>query len=83
MKHRVVGYDSVRQHSRKVVLLVVMMLVLSTIIFPLCHRFVKANKVANDALSANWYMLEYVTLCSLGFRLYVLPLYSMVSLIKA
>ncbi|PRQ26482.1 hypothetical protein RchiOBHm_Chr6g0295101 [Rosa chinensis] len=82
MKQKVTRYDSMRKHGRKAVLFV-MMLLSSRVIFPLCHRFVKVNRVTNRTLFANWCMLEYITYCNMGFRLYVPPLYSMVSLIKA
>ena len=67
--------------------------------FPLCHRYCKANRVAiGVVLFANWCFLEYMVFvevldiisrfllgahCIQGFRLYVSPLYSTVSLMEA
>ncbi|PRQ55971.1 hypothetical protein RchiOBHm_Chr1g0330531 [Rosa chinensis] len=64
-------------------------------IFLVCHHLCKANRVANDALFANWCSLEYIfsvetlvmisgcslhAYCNLGFRYHVPPMYSEVSL---
>ncbi|XP_024189368.1 uncharacterized protein LOC112193453 [Rosa chinensis] len=82
------------QHSGKVGIISLLWLRVS-IIFPVCRQNCKANGVANCALFASWCVIEYTLLvetsdiiseCSLkasyylGFRLYVPPLYSMVSL---
>ncbi|PRQ39256.1 hypothetical protein RchiOBHm_Chr4g0423141 [Rosa chinensis] len=91
-----------RQHSRKAVLKLTIMLrcnrVTYRVIFPLCHRYVKANRVASRALFASWCFFEYMyyveipdiisghtldAYCNQGFRLNVPPVYSTVSLIKA
>ena len=103
MKLSVVGFILRRQHSRKAVLLDIKICkrVTYILIFPLCHRCDKANRVASCVvLFASWCLFEYMyfgvvvsldiisgvllsTYCNLRFRLYVLPLYSTVSLMKA
>ncbi|PRQ39396.1 hypothetical protein RchiOBHm_Chr4g0424711 [Rosa chinensis] len=87
MKRSVDGVTSVRQHSGKAMLFVNMLL-RDRIIFPVCHCYVKVNRVVIRALFANWCLLEYIDFvetlgiisgCSLdayynlGFRLHVPP----------
>ena len=67
------------------------------LIFPVCRLYCKADGVASDAMPAKWRGVEYMNLvealtiivrnspyvyCDLGFRHYVPPLYSFVSLMK-
>ncbi|PRQ42649.1 hypothetical protein RchiOBHm_Chr3g0459951 [Rosa chinensis] len=61
MKPSVAGFISVQQHSWKAMLFV-MMLLHDRVIFLLCYRLVKANRVASSALIANCCMLEYTGL---------------------
>ncbi|PRQ52046.1 putative HAD-like domain, mitochondrial PGP phosphatase [Rosa chinensis] len=61
MKLSVAGVISVRQHSGKTMLFV-MMFLRYRVIFPVCHGYVKANGVAFRALFANWCLLEYIDL---------------------
>ncbi|PRQ39664.1 hypothetical protein RchiOBHm_Chr4g0427731 [Rosa chinensis] len=87
MKRSVARFTSMRQHSGKAVLFV-MMFFCDRVIFPVCHRYVKANRVAIGALFANWCLLEYIDFvgafgiisrdsldiyCNLGFKLHVPP----------
>ncbi|PRQ18312.1 hypothetical protein RchiOBHm_Chr7g0204591 [Rosa chinensis] len=87
----VIGFILRQQHSRKAVHMVIMLRcnrVTYRVIFPLCHRYVKANRVVNRAFFASWCLVQYIYLvethdsisghsldayCNQGFRFNVLP----------
>ncbi|PRQ39219.1 hypothetical protein RchiOBHm_Chr4g0422751 [Rosa chinensis] len=65
VKLTVVGFNLRRQHSRKVLFMVIILRcnrVTYRVIFSLCHRYVKANRVASSALFASWCVVEYIYL---------------------
>ena len=96
MKRRATG-SSGWLHSEKAELIGFLWLCFD-MIFPVCRLYCKVVGVASCAILVNWRMLEYMNLvetlaiiarrsldayCNLGFKHYVLPLYSFVSLMKA